>query len=134
MTTVEPLPAPVPATPVPALRRHALLVEDDDAVRRSLQLLLHGRGFAVRSFATAHAVLTGEIGDADSLVTDYRLPDGDGVAVLGGLRARGWAGRAVLITAFPSLALRRLAQAAGFDTVLEKPLRHHALIAALSPP
>jgi FixJ family two-component response regulator len=123
----------LPASP-PDPRPLVLLVEDDDGVRRSLQLLLTGRGFRVRSFATAGPALAdAEAREASLLVADYRLPDGDGVALLAALRARGWDGRAVLTTAFPSRTLEEAARAAGYAAVLEKPLRHQELLGALAP-
>jgi len=113
-------------------RRRVLLIEDDEAVRRSLQLLLHWRGFDVLSHACAQSVLDAEeINNVDVLVTDYRLPDGDGIGVLRALRRMGWSGKAVLITAFPSATLTASARASGFDVVLEKPLRQHELVGAL---
>ena len=114
-------------------RRRAVLVEDDEAVRRSLQLVLHARGYDVRSFASAAPLLDGFQADGiDLLVTDYRLQDGDGLGVLRALRRGGWQGRAVLITAFPSATLVDSALACGFDAVLEKPLRPNELIGALT--
>jgi CheY-like chemotaxis protein len=124
------LPQPNPAEERP---RVVLLIEDDEAVRRSLQLLLHWRGYDVRSFGSAAPVLDGRgIDDIDILVTDYRLPDGDGLGVLRALRRSGWDGKAILITAFPSPALTESARATGFDAVLEKPLRQHELVGALA--
>jgi FixJ family two-component response regulator len=125
-----------PSPPPPGAdgaRRCVLLIEDDEAVRRSLQLLLHWRGFDVLSYANAKPVLDGkQIDEIDMLVTDYRLPDGDGIGVLRALRRAGWRGKAILITAFPSAALAASAQASGFDAVLEKPLRQHELVGALA--
>lgn len=119
------------AAPAPA--RRALLVEDDEGVRRSLQLLLHWHGFDVRSYAGAAALLgSDDLRDTDLLVADYRLPDATGVDVLRTLRQRGWTGRSILITAYPTAALADLALASGFDAILEKPLHQQALIAALS--
>ncbi|WEK45111.1 MAG: response regulator [Candidatus Sphingomonas colombiensis] len=113
--------------------RRAILIEDDDGVRRSLQLLLHWHGFDVRSFASALRLLGSPlVWDADVLVADYRLPDGNGIDVLRELRRQGWSGRSVLITAFPSDDLIREAKESGYDTVLVKPLREQALIAALA--
>ena len=114
-------------------QRVVLLIEDDEAVRRSIQLLLHWRGYDVRSFGSAGPVLDGDsIRDVDILVTDYRLPDGDGIGILRALRRSGWKGKAILITAFPSVALIESARASGFDAVLEKPLRQHELVGALA--
>lgn len=113
-------------------RRRLMLVEDDEAVRRSLQLLLAWRGYDVLSYASAAAAISrsGEQ-ECDVLVVDYRLPDGDGLGVLRALRRDGWSGKAILITAFPTPALFESAKACGFYTVLEKPLRQHELVGAL---
>lgn len=115
------------------LRPLVLLVEDDDGVRRSLQMLLTGCGYRVKSFAAATPALADPASmDVTLLVADYRLPDSDGLNLLQSLREKGWQGRAVLVTAFPSGQLADAARDAGFDTVIEKPLRQHALLAALA--
>jgi FixJ family two-component response regulator len=117
----------------PVARPQVLLVEDDEAVRRSLHLLLQWRGYDVRSYCGARALLDdgGDLSSATTLVTDYRLPDGDGIGVLQALQRRNWQGRSILITAFPDAMLRDAANASGFDAVLDKPIRQHELIAAL---
>lgn len=110
-----------------------LVVENDEGVRKSLQMMLRGRGFAVETCDSVAAVREVGAGDAIGLlVTDYRLPDGTGIDVLALLHAAGWHGRAVLIAdvATPDLADR--ARAAGFHTVLEKPMERDALIRALT--
>lgn len=109
-----------------------LLVEDDDGVRRGLQLLLQGQGFDVHSFASARAALADfAIPAAHYLVADYVLADSDGIALLTALRGRGWRGTAVLITAFASADLRANASAAGFAAMLDKPFRDDDLLRAL---
>ncbi|QDX27425.1 response regulator [Sphingomonas suaedae] len=121
--------------PTPQSRPGLWLVEDDDALRRALQLMLFNRGFDVRAFpSAAHALADAAADRIGVLVADYRLPDSDGVALLRALRGRGWAGHAVLLTGFPSPTLEREARAAGFAAVLEKPVPHHRLIAELQPP
>lgn len=110
-----------------------LLVEDDEGVRRSLQLLLEWNGFEVRAHGLAASVLNLEtLAQFHLLVTDYFLEDGDGIALLQGLRQAGWQGRAILVTAEPAQALVERALAAGFHAVLRKPLARHELIAALT--
>lgn len=110
-----------------------LLVEDDPAVRRSLQLILQGTGFAVRSYATGAALLADpNVRDAQGVVVDYRLPDCDGLQVLRGLYAAGFRGSAVLITGFGSPELERQAREAGFARVLEKPLADRVLREAMA--
>lgn len=110
-----------------------VLVEDDDPVRRALQLLLSGRGYRVRAFASAASALADPIAlEAELLIADFMLPESDGVALLRGFHARGWQGHAILVTAFPSNELRRSAETAGFAAVMEKPLRQEALLAVLA--
>lgn len=109
-------------------RSRLLLVEDDAGVRRSLQLLFRARGFDVRAYASGSALLADPLSrHACCFVADYRLEEIDGIEVLSRLRKSGWAGPAVLITAFPSAALSERALAHGFSQVLEKPFRENAL-------
>lgn len=120
------LPALAPARPI------LLLVEDDDGVRRGLQLLLSGQGFDVHAFASARAALNDPaIQTARCLVSDYVLADSDGLELITALRARGWHGTAVLITAFASPDLRAAALAAGFAAMLDKPFRDADLVRVL---
>jgi len=109
-------------------RPRLVLVEDDDGVRRSLQLLFRARGFDVRAYATGTALLADPLSrDASCFVADYRLEAIDGIEVLSRLRESGWSGPAVLITAFPSADLSDRALSRGFSQVLEKPFREQAL-------
>lgn len=114
--------------PLPVERPKILLVEDEPAVRRSLQLLLHARGYDIRAYASSAALIADPIvSEAICLVTDYRMPEMDGLQVLRSLRARGWQGPAILVTAFGSPDLAERALKEGFSTVIEKPLYEHAL-------
>lgn len=118
---------------VATARPRLLLIEDDDGIRRSLQLLLQGQGYDVRSFASATPALADPVSaEAQCLVIDYMLTDSDGVAVLRTLRERGWSGVAVLITAFASTEVREAARNAGFSAVLDKPFRDNELVNALA--
>lgn len=109
-------------------RPQLLLVEDDDAVRRSIQLLLQARGFDVRAYAAGPALLADpRVTQARCLVSDYFIQGSDGLEILERLRARGWNGPAVLITAFGSPDLERRARAQGYSAVLRKPFREHVL-------
>ncbi|MBW8744631.1 MAG: response regulator [Sphingomonas sp.] len=105
-----------------------LLVEDDPAVRRSLQLVLQGSGFLVRSHATGAALLADpNVGTAQAMVADYRLPDSDGVRLLQDMQKAGFRGQAILVTGFGSPELEMSARAAGYARVLEKPLADRVL-------
>jgi len=116
----------------PEGRARLLLVEDDPGVRRSLQLLLRGRGFEVRAYASGLALLADPTAlEAVCLIADYRMPEIDGLSILRQLRERGWRGQALLITAFPSARLVDQAVAAGFGRVIEKPLVEAGLVEAV---
>ncbi|MFZ0269956.1 response regulator [Caulobacter sp.] len=113
-------------------RARLLLVEDDPGVRRSLQLLLHGRGFEVRAYASGLALLADPTAlGAVCLVADYRMPEIDGLSILKRLRGLGWQGQALMITAFPSARLAARARAAGYSQVLEQPLVEFGLVEAV---
>ncbi|AJP73047.1 response regulator [Sphingomonas hengshuiensis] len=117
--------------PIP--RPRVLLVEDDDGVRRSIHLMLNGKGFEVRSYSAAAPLLADPtIDEAAYLIADYRLPDSDGLGVLRALQRIGWTGRSVLMTAYPSGTLREAALACGYDAILEKPVPQHQLLAAIT--
>lgn len=113
-------------------RPRILLVEDEPGVRRSLQLLLQAQGFDVRAYATASTLLADRTAlGSTCLVTDYRLEDMTGTAMVAALRERGWGGVAILITAFPSAQVAAEARAAGVAATIEKPFREHALVDAV---
>ncbi|HEX7871742.1 MAG TPA: response regulator [Sphingobium sp.] len=105
-----------------------IIVEDDPAVRRSLQLLLVAQGHEVRTYPSGEAVLA-ETQDqpADCFIADYRLADMDAIELLSRLRARGTTWPAVLITGLRTPELDEKALAAGFAAIFEKPLRLHTL-------
>lgn len=97
-----------------------------------MQLLLQGRGFQVRSFAIPELLIADvKANNPACLVTDYRMPIYDGLQVLDTLRAAGWIGKAILVTAFGSPELTQKAMAHGFETVLDKPCKEFALVNAV---
>lgn len=111
------------------VRPKIVLVEDDAAVRRSLQLVLQARGFDVKAFAEPERLLRdGAIGDAGCLIADFQLKQNcSGLDLLSALRNRPWTGPAILITAYPSAALAEEATERGFAAVLSKPFRDSEL-------
>lgn len=116
------------AEPEP-LSPEILIVDDDQAVRRSLYLFLRGHGYRVKAYPDLRsAVNDPEALGASLLLADYRLVGADGFDVLRRLRGVGFAGSAVLVTAFVTDDLTRKAEAEGFDLVLDKPVRRHQLL------
>ena len=112
----------------PAKRPSVLLVEDDAAVRRSLQLLLRSRDIDVRAYASALPALADDHAGSACLVTDLVLPEVDGIALLREMRARGWAGPAILMSGHLTPESSARAQETGFDVILRKPLADSLLL------
>lgn len=112
--------------------RRILIVEDDPGARRSLLLLLTGRGFNALAFPNkAQALASAAAHPPACLVADYRLEDGDGIALLYAMRNNGWTGPAILVSAYHSDELSNRAMAAGFSVIFDKPFREHALVDAI---
>jgi DNA-binding response OmpR family regulator len=100
-----------------------LLVEDHAALREMIAGHLSGRGFAVDVVGRAedaHAALA--VASYDALILDLGLPDADGMAVLGEIRA-GTAGRlpTLIVTARDTRDDRVRGLNAGADDYIVKP-------------
>lgn len=108
-----------------------LIVDDDPAVRNSLQFALEIEGFAVRTYASASALLCDQNLPADGcLVLDQIMPDMTGLDLLALLRSRAVSLPAILVTTHPGPAVRQRAAIAGVG-VVEKPLFGNTLLEAI---
>lgn len=107
------------------------LVDDDEAVAHALKFALELEGFEVQTFASGEAILAiKSYAGNGCLVLDYNLPGKDGLEILSALRSLGNGLPAILITSYPSLALRRRAKAAG-AIIVKKPLLSDELVRTL---
>ncbi|NMT64542.1 sigma-54-dependent transcriptional regulator [Marinobacter orientalis] len=100
-----------------------LLVEDDASLRTLLAEELEVDGYRVSCAGTADegrrfALESG----ADLIVSDLRLPDGDGLSILRQLQAEGRSVPFIIITAFGTVDQAVEALKAGADDFLTKPL------------
>lgn len=109
-----------------------LIVDDDEAVRRSLQFLLKLEGLDVRLFDSAEALL-GEtsLPSKGCLVVDQKMPRITGVDLVRRLRRRRVGLPAILITAQLTDDVRAKAAETGFEAVFEKPLEDGGLVLAI---
>ena len=108
-----------------------LLVDDDPAVRASLQFSLELEGFAVETFDSGETLVAqANLADPDCLVIDYRLPGIDGLSLLRLLRERGETCPAVIITSNPTRSVRQRTTDAG-AVLVEKPLLRDCLTVAI---
>jgi two-component system response regulator FixJ len=111
------------------------IVDDDDATRDSLRLLVECEGFAVRDFASGRAFLdAARPADGDCLVLDVNMPETNGFEVLEELRRRGDRVPVIVITAWSDPATRSRALACGTIALLEKPHRADELLALIRRP
>ena len=113
----------------PDRRKRILLVEDDAAVRRALQLLFAANGYDVRAYSSSDGLASdAEALQAACLVADLVLPGPDAIKLLEQLRTAGWSGKAVLISGHLRNGSGAMAKAAGFDAVLAKPIASGQLL------
>lgn len=107
--------------------RTVLIVDDDPAVRSSLQFFLEIEGFVVRAYACGSDLLNDlNVPESGCLVIDYRLPNMNGLDLLSELRRRRIKLPAILVTTDPSSSVRAQTVAAG-ALLIEKPLLNEAL-------
>jgi len=108
------------------------LVDDDEAVRSSLALLIGTVGLRVRAWDDPEAFLAGL--DADSVgavVLDVRMPGTNGLTVLETLQARGVDLPVIMLTGHGTVDMCRRAFKAGAAEFLEKPVDDDLLLDTL---
>lgn len=108
------------------------LVDDDMVLRRKLQLLLQASNYDVRAYSAPETLLA-DSGSrtATCLISDLNMPGMDGFTLLRSLRAGGWSGPAILITASQDSDLPAKAIVEGFHAVLIKPLADRLVLNAV---
>ena len=120
---------PAPAVTSPAAGPTVYVVDDDAGVLGSLRFLLETDGFTVRTFRSGAALLGASIsGEVDCFVIDYKMPDINGIDLVGQLRNRGIEAPVVLITGYPDKNIAARAAAAGLKHVMRKPLLEDSLV------
>jgi FixJ family two-component response regulator len=103
------------------------IVDDDPAVRNSLQFALELEGFGVSVYPDADTFLASSGLDQTScLVIDYKMPRTNGLELLAKLRARNIRTPAILMVSHSTPAVHLGAKKAGVP-IVEKPLLGNAL-------
>jgi DNA-binding response OmpR family regulator len=105
-----------------------LLVEDENAIAEPLAEGLRREGFAVERAATAAEALAA--GEADLVLLDLRLPDGDGLDVCRSLRERSDV-PIIVVTARGEEADRVVGLELGADDYVVKPFGLRELVARI---
>lgn len=113
-------------------RIRVLVVDDEEGIRFALQSFLESRGYSVSTAdSCAEAEKVFRTTPVDLVVLDYALPDGDGVDLLGRLRAVDGFVPVVMLTAHGSIELAVKAIQRGMDQFLVKPVDLPSLGAVL---
>jgi len=124
--------APPPSAADIGPDRSLLILDDDEAFLRRLTRAMEKRGFqvtAVDSVAAARAVV--ESAPPAYAVVDLRLGDGNGIEVVGALRARRSDARIVVLTGYGAIASAVAAVKIGATDYLAKPADANDVMAAL---
>jgi FixJ family two-component response regulator len=108
------------------------IVDDDDALRNSLDDLLQSIGFRTLDFRSAEAFLSAnQARDAACLILDVRMPGMSGLELQGQIVAANWRIPIIFITAHADADAQARALAAGAVAFLYKPCREEELLAAI---
>jgi FixJ family two-component response regulator len=110
------------------------VIDDDDAVRSSLHLLLHAFGFRVSAFASAEAYLgSPERGETACLISDVCLPGGmSGAELAAHLEQGAEATPIILISGHETAAGLRIDERRDVVGFLQKPFAADVLIDCVS--
>ena len=114
------------------MRRRVLVVDDEADFLATYERLLRREGFDVVTATSRAAGLAALAADMPHLViSDLRLPDGDGLDVVRAASSARHAAPVIVVTGYPSDETRRAALVAGATMFLAKPFAAAALLAAI---
>jgi len=109
------------------------VIDDDEAIRASLDFLLGTAGLACRTWDSALAFLEdGSKAPGDCIVTDVRMPGMTGLQLVAELKARGIATPVIVITGHGDVPMAVEALKRGVADFLEKPFDDEVLLAAIT--
>lgn len=105
------------------------IVDDEEAVRDSISLLLRSVGIRSRTFGDARAFLEAyQPSEPGCLVLDIRMPRMDGMEVQQELNRRGWGIPVIFVTGHGDVPMAVEAMRAGAVDFLQKPFKDDELI------
>ena len=111
---------------------HVYVIDDDEAMRDSLNFLLDSSGFSVRLFETAQGFLDALPGLAfGCVVSDVRMPGLDGIELLKRMKATQSPFPIVIMTGHGDVPLAVEAMKLGAVDFLEKPFEDDRLTAMI---
>jgi two-component system, LuxR family, response regulator FixJ len=109
------------------------LIEDDEAILRSLSMLLESRGIPVNPYVSAESFLAARAAPSPQcVVSDIRMPGMSGMELQQELKKRGSAVPVILITGHGDIAMAVQAIKQGAFDFIEKPFDDERLIESIS--
>jgi two-component system OmpR family response regulator len=114
----------------PGRRPRVIVVEDDPEMRAWVEEILQESGFEVRAAGDSLSALVLHMRQsADLVITDWKMPDMDGLKLIESLRRCSPDLPVIMVTAYPDEDLVRLVQDEGVFSCLAKPFREAQLLA-----
>lgn len=108
------------------------VIDDDEAMRQSLQFLLDTAGYAARTYESAIQFLEQlDALEPGCIVTDVRMPEMNGLELVRRLRSRGVTPPVIVITGHGDVPLAVEAMKSGVADFLEKPFDDEQLLSAV---
>ena len=111
------------------------VIDDDEAVRRAIAMLLRSAGMSAEIYpsgiAFLHALPVPENSRVECVLTDVRMPELDGLELLRRLKEHGFRKPVVVMTAHGDVSTAVRAMKAGAIDFIEKPFDDDALIATI---
>ena len=114
-------------------KRRIGIVDDDDALRDSLGLLLRFKNYEVAEFSSGEALLAADPAPAlDCLILDLKMRGMNGLDVLDAVKARGMMMPVIVVTAFGDVSSAKRALKSGAFDFLEKPIHEDQMLRAIT--
>ncbi len=108
------------------------LVDDDEAIRRSVGFMLKTSGFHVRTYESGVELLKGAPNlEPGCILLDIRMPGMDGLEAQAALRDKGITLPVIIMTGHGDVSLAVQAMKAGAVDFIEKPFEKAVLLSAI---
>ena len=108
------------------------IVDDDEAIRRSVGFALKTSGFRVHAYENGAEILKGAPDlETGCILLDIRMPGMDGLEVQEALRSKGVTFPIVIMTGHGDVSLAVRAMKAGATDFIEKPFEKALLLSAI---